>query len=261
VDLAIAPRNQQAVHAVPRLGEQQRGETTGDVVEHEPSRVRAKALCQLLGGIESRAEAAAMAADARRDDAKRMTKDKITGKHHSSCEDRGTFDARHAGGGATDGSDPHHCTRFDHRERKRKQYTHDDGNKPPGRTLREHEYRQRTRADFGVVVHRKRLEQHGDECVDSDQDRKGNGERHQVGPVAYADGEKKQQDEKDQQRDVDAAEYRVVRQAGRVSDLQQPARLQVPRRPERSRGESDAVLQQRDRRGGLLRDHDRFEAV
>ena len=32
--------------------------------------------------------------------------------------------------------------------------------------------------------------------------------------------------------DVDAAEYRVVRESRLVGDLQQPACLQVPRRPE-----------------------------
>ena len=65
VDRARVPRHQQAVDALPRLGDEQRGEAARHVVEHEAERMRPEAAHELFAGIDRVAESTPMAADAR----------------------------------------------------------------------------------------------------------------------------------------------------------------------------------------------------
>jgi len=109
MNLALAPRRKQRVDALARLGEQQRRETTGDVVEHEPKWMRAEALGQLFGRVEAITEATAVSTDPGRGDPEQMAQEKISRKHDRRRDDRCPVDSWQPGGGATDHGYPHHC--------------------------------------------------------------------------------------------------------------------------------------------------------
>src|SRR4030095_15026247 len=119
MNLTFAPRGKQSVDALPRLGEQQRSETTGDVVDHETEWLRTEALCQLLGRVEAITKSAAVSPDPGRGDPEHVAQEKISGKHEGRRDDRRPVDSSQSGGGAANSRYPHHCAGFDHRQTER----------------------------------------------------------------------------------------------------------------------------------------------
>src|SRR5262245_31752198 len=102
MNIAFAPRLEQSVDTLARLGEQQRSETSRDVVDHEPKWVRTEALCQLIRRVEAVTKAAAVSSDSGRSDPEHVTQQEISGKHDRRRDDRRPVDSSESSSGAAD---------------------------------------------------------------------------------------------------------------------------------------------------------------